>query len=77
MESVKVLDFGCGSGASTIILAKNFPKAKVVGIELLQDLVEIANARVLHYQFTDKISILKAISEKSLHLSRESMILLS
>lgn len=49
----RILDFGCGSGASTAILARMFPKAEIVGIELLEDLLSIARQRVEHYGFTN------------------------
>ncbi|HLA95561.1 MAG TPA: methyltransferase [Pyrinomonadaceae bacterium] len=47
----RILDFGCGSGASTAILARTFPESEIVGIELLDDLLEIARARQKHYGF--------------------------
>ncbi len=45
----RILDFGCGSGASTVILARNFPAAEIVGVELCADLLSIARARAAHY----------------------------
>ena len=47
----RILDFGCGSGASTMLLAKMFPKSEIVGIELEKDLVQIARRRLQHYAF--------------------------
>ncbi len=39
-----VLDAGCGSGVFSYELAKQHPRAKVVGVELEQDLVDAANS---------------------------------
>jgi 2-polyprenyl-3-methyl-5-hydroxy-6-metoxy-1,4-benzoquinol methylase len=47
----RILDFGCGSGASTSILARTFPKSEIIGVELLDDLLEIARSRQRHYEF--------------------------
>ena len=47
----KILDFGCGSGASSMILARMFPDAQIVGIELEEKLLRIARARLDFYQY--------------------------
>jgi len=47
----RILDFGCGSGASTMVLARLFPKAQIVGIDLVENLVSIAELRASHYGF--------------------------
>lgn len=49
----RVLDFGCGSGASTAILAREYPDATFTGVELRADLLEIAKARAAHYGLTN------------------------
>lgn len=48
LAGARVLDFGCGSGASTAVLARLLPDAEVVGVELDARLVEIARLRVAH-----------------------------
>jgi SAM-dependent methyltransferase len=45
----RMLDFGSGSGASTVILARMFPDAEIVGVELEPDFADIANRRAAHY----------------------------
>jgi 2-polyprenyl-3-methyl-5-hydroxy-6-metoxy-1,4-benzoquinol methylase len=45
----RILDFGCGSGASTVVLARLFPRAEVVGVELDEALLQIARLRAVHY----------------------------
>jgi len=44
-----VLDFGCGSGASTMILARMLPNATFVGVELEGQLLTIARMRAEFY----------------------------
>ena len=48
----RILDFGCGSGASTAILGRMFPNSRIVGLELNAPLLEIAQARAAHYQLS-------------------------
>lgn len=47
-DNARLLDFGCGCGASTAILARLFQNLETVGVELLPQLVEIARARLAH-----------------------------
>jgi trans-aconitate methyltransferase len=47
----RILDFGCGAGASTMILHRIFPTATIVGAELDPDLLAIARKRAAHYSF--------------------------
>lgn len=51
LEGKRILDFGCGSGASTSILARNIGDAEIVGVELEKDLLSVAKARIDHYGF--------------------------
>lgn len=46
----RILDFGSGSGASTVIMARMFPDAEIVGIELRPDLIAVAERRAQHYE---------------------------
>lgn len=45
----RILDFGCGAGASTVILARIFPDSEIVGIELESDFLNIAHQRAEFY----------------------------
>ena len=54
----RILDFGCGSGASTMILHRMFPDSSVVGVELDPDLLEIAKLRAKHYRACDRVHLL-------------------
>jgi 2-polyprenyl-3-methyl-5-hydroxy-6-metoxy-1,4-benzoquinol methylase len=50
-ENKRVLDFGCGAGASTVILARMFPSAQIVGVDLVSDFLSITKARARYYGF--------------------------
>ncbi len=45
-SGTRLLDFGCGSGASTMILARNLPNCQIIGIELEEKYCEIASKRL-------------------------------
>ena len=45
----RVLDFGCGSGASTMVLNRILGGAEICGVELDANLLRIAKARAHHY----------------------------
>lgn len=51
LNGKRILDFGCGAGASTMILARMLPNAEIVGIELEEQLLEIAKLRKEFYGF--------------------------
>jgi SAM-dependent methyltransferase len=46
----RLLDFGCGAGASTLILGRMLPETEVVGIELEDRLLDVARARARHHR---------------------------
>jgi 2-polyprenyl-3-methyl-5-hydroxy-6-metoxy-1,4-benzoquinol methylase len=52
----RILDFGCGSGASTCVLARIFPRSEIVGIDLERKHLRLAGARVSHYGLADRVT---------------------
>lgn len=46
----RILDFGCGSGASTTTLCRMFPTASLVGVDRKAESLEIARARARFYR---------------------------
>lgn len=50
-EDSRILDFGSGSGASSMILSRMFPSSEIVGIELDKKHIQIAEARLKHYGY--------------------------
>jgi ubiquinone/menaquinone biosynthesis C-methylase UbiE len=45
----RILDFGCGSGASTVILARMFGRSDIVGVDMEGELLDVARARAEYY----------------------------
>jgi 2-polyprenyl-3-methyl-5-hydroxy-6-metoxy-1,4-benzoquinol methylase len=54
-NSKKVLDFGCGSGASTMALGRALPFTHFTGVELKKDFLDIARLRAAHYEMEDRM----------------------
>lgn len=50
LKNKRLLDFGCGSGSSTVNLAQMFPDTEILGIELCEESLAIAKLRAKHYQ---------------------------
>ncbi|MDY7021067.1 MAG: methyltransferase domain-containing protein, partial [Cyanobacteriota bacterium] len=48
-----ILDAGCGSGYKSLVLAEANPGAKIVGIDLSEKSVDLAQKRLEHYGFTN------------------------
>ncbi|GAB4528346.1 MAG: hypothetical protein Tsb0014_09650 [Pleurocapsa sp.] len=53
LKNKRLLDFGCGSGSSTVHLARMFPDTEIVGIELCEESLAIAKLRAKHYQLNN------------------------
>lgn len=49
MDGKRLLDFGCGSGASTMIMARTLPKCQIYGVELEPAPLALARLRAAHY----------------------------
>jgi len=61
----RVLDFGCGSGASTVILGRLLPPCDIVGIELEENLLAIARQRA-KYSALQRVRFLQSPCEDAL-----------
>ena len=42
----RALDIGCGTGEATLFLAREFPSARVRGIDISEEMVQVAQAKV-------------------------------
>jgi 2-polyprenyl-3-methyl-5-hydroxy-6-metoxy-1,4-benzoquinol methylase len=49
----RLLDFGCGSGASTMVLCRLLPRCELVGVDLEERLLRLARLRALHFNRQD------------------------
>jgi 2-polyprenyl-3-methyl-5-hydroxy-6-metoxy-1,4-benzoquinol methylase len=45
----RLLDFGCGSGSSSAVLARLLPNTEIVGVELNPNLLKLASAKMAHH----------------------------
>ena len=45
----RLLDFGCGAGASTMVLCRMLPHTEIVGVELVEENLAVAKARAHFY----------------------------
>lgn len=50
-DNKRILDFGCGSGASSMILSRMFPNSEIVGVELDENYLQIARQRLKYYDY--------------------------
>lgn len=64
-ENKRILDFGCGSGSSTMILARMFPRTHITGIDLNNRTLSIAKSRAKHYDFRN-VEFLLSLSSTEL-----------
>lgn len=74
----RILDFGCGGGSSTMILARLFPGSEIVGVELSPEYLSIARARLQHYGFSN-VTLVQSTSGEELpdHLGMFDFVILS
>ena len=54
-QGATVADVGCGLGASTVLMAKSFPKSKFVGFDYHDKSIEIAKQRAKEAGVADRI----------------------
>jgi len=62
----RILDFGCGAGASSMVLGRMFPDSEIVGVELEKKLLAVARSRARFYEVDGKIKLLQSPDEMSL-----------
>lgn len=58
-ENKTILEFGCGGGASTHILARMFPSSKITGVELFESALTVARARAASFNL-ENVSFLQS-----------------
>jgi 2-polyprenyl-3-methyl-5-hydroxy-6-metoxy-1,4-benzoquinol methylase len=52
----RILDFGSGCGASSMVFARMFPDARIVGVDLVPEFVELAQHRAKFYGLEGRVS---------------------
>lgn len=69
---LQVADIGCGTGASTLVLANHLPHARIVAIDLFPEFLEILSERARKAGCDRRIETLEA-SMDALNLAHESL----
>ena len=46
---LRILDYGCGAGSSTLTLARLFPHAQISGLDFMDKFLKVARLRAAHY----------------------------
>ncbi len=62
VSDIKIADIGCGTGASTMTLAKNFD-AKITAVDFLHDFLDVLYERVMAAGLSKRITSLHASME--------------
>ncbi|QPC42781.1 class I SAM-dependent methyltransferase [Kaustia mangrovi] len=53
----QIADFGCGTGRSTLMLAEEFPQARISGVDLSPEFCAVLTAKVRERGLGDRVSI--------------------
>ncbi len=78
LDGHRILDFGCGEGASTMILQRLFSHSEVYGMELEPDLLSIAHARARFYGFPEsRLMLSPSSTEIPVGIGRFDLVILS
>ena len=70
--ALRVADIGCGTGASTLVLADQLPNARITAVDLFPQFLEVLNVRALAASCEDRITTL-AHSMDSLPFAENSL----
>jgi 2-polyprenyl-3-methyl-5-hydroxy-6-metoxy-1,4-benzoquinol methylase len=61
----RLLDFGCGCGASTFALSRIFPNSHILGLDRLEDCIRVCNLKKEQLNL-DRVSFVTSISDDHL-----------
>ncbi len=64
-EKKRILDFGCGCGASTLAMARMFPTAEIVGLDRLEECLRVCRLKARDVR-CDRLSFVSPVSDSSL-----------
>jgi SAM-dependent methyltransferase len=72
-----VLDFGCGCGASSVVLSRLAPGCRITGVELLPDFLRAAERRAAHHGLEARYLLSPSADSLPAELGRFDYILFS
>ncbi|MCR3955678.1 MAG: class I SAM-dependent methyltransferase [Gudongella sp.] len=55
-EALSILDIGCGNGIHTMLLAREFPKAKIIAIDNHQKFIENLNKAMTSHGLSERVT---------------------
>ena len=73
----RILDFGCGSGASTVILGRLFPNSKITGLDIHEIFLSVARLRAQFYNQTNVDFILSSTGKIPDQIGKFPIVILS
>jgi 2-polyprenyl-3-methyl-5-hydroxy-6-metoxy-1,4-benzoquinol methylase len=50
LQPLRILDYGCGAGSSTLALGRLFPHAHIVAVDFIENSLRLARLRQQHYR---------------------------
>jgi len=69
---LQVADIGCGTGASTLVLARSLPNGQITAVDLASELLDVLDERAREAGCSEQIETLEA-SMESLSFAAESL----
>jgi methylase of polypeptide subunit release factors len=66
---LRVADIGCGTGASTLALARSLPNARITAVDLFPEFLDILAERVGEAGCLERIDTLAESMEGGIHLA--------
>ena len=72
VQHLQIADIGCGTGASTMILAEQLTNASITAIDLFPEFLDILNQNIIAHKMNEKIKTM-ATSMETLSFDKNSL----
>ncbi len=73
----KILDYGCGCGTSTLVLARVFSKSEIVGTDIIKNFLSVAELRKKYYAVQNCNFVLTSKNNPPSNFGKYDLIILS